>query len=103
MLRVKDVDYQGDYKLALTFSDGVHKIVDLEPYLKGEVFGSLRDKDQFIQYALTPVTIEWANGADLAPEYLYEIGNRYSGIKYQSCVHRQRKKYRNKEREASRI
>ena len=74
MLRVKDVDYQGDYKLALTFSDGVHKIVDLEPHLKGEVFGSWRDKDQFIQYALTPVTIEWANGADLAPEYLYEIG-----------------------------
>ena len=74
MLRVKDVDYQGDYKLALTFSDGVHKVVDLEPHLKGEAFGSLRDKDQFIQYALTPVTIQWANGADLAPEYLYEIG-----------------------------
>ncbi len=74
MLRVKDVDYQGDYKLALTFSDGVHKVVDLEPHLKGEGFGSLRDKDQFIQYALTPVTIEWTNGADLAPEYLYEIG-----------------------------
>ena len=58
MLRVKDVDYQGDYKLALTFSDGVHKVVDLEPHLKGVVFGSLRDKDPFIQYALTPVTIE---------------------------------------------
>lgn len=74
MLRVKDVDYQGDYRLALTFSDGVRKIVDLEPYLVGEVFGPLRDKEQFIQYALTPITIEWANGADLAPEYLYEIG-----------------------------
>ena len=74
MLRVKDVDYQGDYRLALTFSDGAHKVVDLEPLLHGEVFGSLRDKEQFIQYALTPVTIEWANGADLAPEYLYEIG-----------------------------
>ena len=57
MLRVKDVDYQGDYRLALTFSDGVHKIVDLEPYLVGEVFGPLRDKEQFIQYALTPITI----------------------------------------------
>ena len=74
MLRVKDVDYQGDYRLALTFSDGVLKVVDLEPYLTGEVFGALHDKEQFIQYALTPVTIEWANGADLAPEYLYEIG-----------------------------
>ena len=35
MLRVKDVDYQGDYRLALTFSDGVHKVVDLEPLLHG--------------------------------------------------------------------
>ena len=74
MLRVKDVDYQGNYRLMLTFSDGVRKMVDLEPYLQGEVFGALRDKEQFIQYALTPITIEWANGADLAPEYLYEIG-----------------------------
>lgn len=55
MLRVKDVDYQGDYRLALTFSDGAHKVVDLEPLLHGEVFGSLRDKEQFIQYALTPL------------------------------------------------
>lgn len=74
MFRVKDVDYQGDYRLTLTFSDGVHKVVDLDPLLNGEVFGSLRDKEQFIQYALTPVTIEWANGADLTSKYLYEIG-----------------------------
>ena len=67
MLRVKDVDYKGDYRLTLTFSDGVHKVVDLAPLLNGEVFGSLRDKEQFIQYALTPVTIEWANGTDLPP------------------------------------
>ncbi|MBR1809814.1 MAG: DUF2442 domain-containing protein [Paludibacteraceae bacterium] len=74
MLRVTDVDYQGDYRLALTFNDGVRKQIDLKPYLKGEVFGELLNHDQFIQYALTPVTIEWANGADLAPEFLYENG-----------------------------
>ena len=74
MLRVIDVDYISDYELLVTFSDGNRKIVNLEPYLKGEVFGELLDKEKFVQYGLTRVTIEWANGADLAPEFLYEIG-----------------------------
>ena len=34
-------DYQGDYRLALTFSDGVHTVVDLEPLLHGEVFAAV--------------------------------------------------------------
>lgn len=76
MLRIVDVDYIKDYMLRLKFSDGVTKDVDLEPYLTGEVFGELQDRAKFIQYGLTPITIEWANGADLAPEFLYEIGNR---------------------------
>lgn len=74
MLKVVDVDYIKDYELLLTFNDGAVKKVDLRPYLIGEVFGELVDIDKFIQYGLTPVTIEWANGADLAPEFLYEIG-----------------------------
>lgn len=39
----------------------------------GKLF-KLRDKSLFIQYGLTPTTIEWTNGADLAPEFLYRIG-----------------------------
>lgn len=74
MLKVIDVDYIKDYELLLTFNDGMKKTVDLKPYLTGEVFGPLLDKEQFIQYGLTPVTIEWANGADFASEFLYEIG-----------------------------
>lgn len=74
MLRVTDIDYLGDYRLSIEFSDGIRKTVDLKPYLTGEVFEELLDKSKFIQYGLTPVTIEWANGADLAPEFLYEIG-----------------------------
>ena len=73
-LRILDVDYLGEYTLKIKFSDGVVKIVDLKPYLTGEVFGELLDKEKFIPYGLTRVTIEWANGADLAPEFLYEIG-----------------------------
>ena len=68
------MDYIQDYQLLITFNDGNRKRVDLKPYLTGEVFGELLDPEKFIQYGLTPVTIEWANGADLAPEFLYEIG-----------------------------
>ncbi|MDO4309177.1 MAG: DUF2442 domain-containing protein [Prevotella sp.] len=74
MLRVIDVDYIKDYELLLKFSDGVVKKVDLRPYLTGDVFGELLDPVKFVQYGFTRVTIEWANGADLAPEFLYEIG-----------------------------
>ncbi|MBR1401491.1 MAG: DUF2442 domain-containing protein [Prevotella sp.] len=74
MLRVTDVDYVKDYELLLTFSDGTRKLCDLQPYLTGEVFGELLDLNKFIQYGLTGYTIEWANGADLAPEFLHDIG-----------------------------
>lgn len=74
MLRVTDADYVKDYELLLTFSDGSRKLCDLGPYLTGEVFGELKDIEKFVQYGLTGYTIEWANGADLAPEFLHDIG-----------------------------
>ena len=74
MLKVIDVDYMGEYKLLVTFNDNHKKLVDLHPYLTGEVFGELLDKNKFVQFGLTRITIEWANGADLAPEFLYDIG-----------------------------
>ena len=74
MLKITDADYIKDYELLLTFNDGTQKLADLKPYLTGEVFGELCDVGKFVQYGLTGYTIEWANGADLAPEFLYDIG-----------------------------
>lgn len=74
MIRVIDVDYIKDYVLEMTFSDGARKRMDFKPMLQGEVFGELIDREKFVQYALTRNTIEWANGVDIAPEYLYEHG-----------------------------
>ena len=74
MLKVVDVDYLRNYELLLKFNDGVRKMVDLRPYLTGKVFGELLDLGKFTQYGLTRTTIEWENGADLAPEFLYDIG-----------------------------
>lgn len=73
MLKVIDVDYIKNYELLVKFNNRELKKVDLYPYLKGEVFGELLNPDKFIQYGLTRYTIEWVNGADLAPEFLYEI------------------------------
>lgn len=74
MLKIIDVDYIKDFKLRLKFNNNEIRIADLSEYLTGEVFGELKNHDLFVQYALTGTTIEWVNGADFAPEFLYEIG-----------------------------
>lgn len=73
MLRVTDVEYKGGYILLCTFSTGEKKTVDLNPLLKYPAFEELKDEKMFIQFGLDG-TIFWANGADIAPEYLYENG-----------------------------
>ena len=73
MIRVVDVDYVKDYTLSITFSDGVKKVVDLQPYLNGGVFEQLKDLSKFRQYGLNHWTIEWACGVDLAQEFLYDL------------------------------
>ena len=47
--------------------------VDLTDLLDYPAFQELRDPEQFIQFGLDN-TIFWANGADIAPEYLWEHG-----------------------------
>jgi hypothetical protein len=63
-------------QLRLTFSDGAVKDVDLAPYLDGKIFAPLKDRDYFRTVQVNPDldTIVWDNGADFAPEFLYEIG-----------------------------
>jgi len=68
--------YLEDYKLQLTFNNGVVKIVDLRDELYGEIFEPLKDISFFRQGTVNEETrtVEWPNGADFAPEFLYEIG-----------------------------
>ncbi|MCW5850473.1 MAG: DUF2442 domain-containing protein [Anaerolineae bacterium] len=75
-LHVVDVSYLDSYKLRLTFNNGVVKNVDLTDELYGEVFAPLRDIELFRQVVVNHDigTIEWPNGADFAPEFLYEAG-----------------------------
>lgn len=72
MLHVADVKYLDNYRLWLTFDNGTVGIVDLEQELWGEMFSPLQDKTVFASIRLDQElgTIVWANGADLAPEFL---------------------------------
>ena len=73
---VRAVEYTSDYMLMLTFEDGKLKLADLEPYLDGEIFEPLKDVNYFSTVRLDSEldTIVWENGADVSPDFLYEIG-----------------------------
>lgn len=73
LLHVVSVEYLGNYQLKLTFNNGIEGIVDLEQELYGEIFEPLKDKNLFQKVFVTSRTIEWPNGADFAPEFLFEI------------------------------
>ena len=70
------------YELSLEFSDGVAKRVDLSGELHGEVFELLKDPELFgrVNVNAETGTIEWPNGADFAPEFLYEIGREIKQV-----------------------
>ena len=74
MVYVTGVRHLRDYVLWLQFSDGTAGEVDLADDLHGEIFEPLRDPEMFRTVRLDPEldTVSWENGADLAPEYLYE-------------------------------
>jgi hypothetical protein len=73
-LHVNDAFYLGEYRLKLRFNNNEEKEVNLENELYGEVFEPLKEKDFFKDFFISANTIEWKNGADFAPEFLYEIG-----------------------------
>jgi hypothetical protein len=75
-LHVDGVTHLRGYELRLEFNDGTVKDVDLAAELHGRMFEPLRDPRIFGQVHVNPETgtIEWPNGADFAPEFLFDVG-----------------------------
>jgi len=75
IMRILEATVCGPYALQLVFSDGTTRCVDVRPLLEGPIFEPLRDPAYFAHVTLDPVcgTVVWPNGADIAPEALYEL------------------------------
>lgn len=75
ILRIKSATVCGPHRLYVTFSDGVSKQVDLRPLLRGPVMAPLTDESYFARVTLDTLsgTVTWPNGADFAPEALYDL------------------------------
>ena len=75
ILHILEAKPCGEFVLDVLFSDGVSKRVDLSPFLTGPAFMPLRDPKYFARVVVDPEcgTVVWPNGADLAPEALYDL------------------------------
>ena len=69
---VTQAEYRGEYKIHLRFHDGVEKTIDFARWLEGPIFEPLKDTGYFQRFFLDGGTVSWPNGADIAPETLYE-------------------------------
>ena len=75
-LHVDEANYITDYQLQLKFNNNETRTVDLKDELFGEVFEPLKDKQFFKDFFISHNTIEWKNGADFAPEFLFKISKK---------------------------
>ena len=69
-IKVKPLD---DYRLLIDFSTGEQKIFDVKPYFKWSFYAKLQQGNSFRQVYVNEVTVEWANGCDIAPHELYDL------------------------------
>lgn len=75
-------EYCGGYRIHVTFNDNSEKTIDFRAWLKGPVFEPLKAPARFRSFFLEGGTVAWPNGADIAPETLYEYpeaGTRPNG------------------------
>lgn len=65
-------EYRGGYRIHLSFNDNSEKTVDFREWLEGPVFEPLKDPNYFKRFFVDGGTVVWPNGADVAPETLYD-------------------------------
>ncbi|MEZ5671783.1 MAG: DUF2442 domain-containing protein [Thiotrichaceae bacterium] len=72
-LGIKQVSATDDYQLDLVFENNEHRRFDVKPLLNRGSFSELNDLSLFKTAHISFDTVEWNNGLDLDPEYLFFV------------------------------
>ena len=75
MLGITSVLLEGDYTVSIEFNDGQNGIINLKSELEKDhrpIIQELLDLEIFKTVKIKYDTLCWDNGADFAPEYLYD-------------------------------
>jgi hypothetical protein len=60
-----------DFSLSIVLDNGEERLLDMKPYLDFGVFRKLRDYKRFERVRIAFDTVEWDDGVDLDPEFIY--------------------------------
>jgi len=74
LIRIKSVEPLENFTVRLEFTDGTSREIDLEPFLRGKVFDSVRNNPEdfrAVEVDERMGTIVWQSGADIDPDVLY--------------------------------
>jgi hypothetical protein len=69
---VREVTPNEDFSLNVVLQNGERRLLNMKPYLDFGVFKKLRDYESFRRARAAFDTIEWDEGVDLDPEFVYE-------------------------------
>src|SRR5690349_9845665 len=73
---IMNAEYHGDFRIRVTFNDGTQEVLDFGQWLDGPIFQPLKDRQYFRRFFVEGGAITWPNGADIAPETLYDAATR---------------------------
>lgn len=69
---IKSVCATTEHRLVIGFDNGERRIFDVRPLLTVGRFRALASLQEFQKVRVAFDTVEWENGLDLDPEYLYD-------------------------------
>jgi hypothetical protein len=69
---VREVRPKEDFSLDLVLENGERRVLDMKPYLEFGVFKRIREYEKFRRARVAFDTVEWDEGVDLDPEFIYE-------------------------------